>query len=147
MAHFLQLFTRIGDKTSSLGALISAMGCAMCFPAIASLGGVLGLGFLSRWEGLFVSTLLPFFGWLALIINALGWFSHRQWHRSLTGVLGPVLLLLSLYPWFKYSWSTYVTYSALGLMVAVSLWDIFSPANRRCNTGDCNTNSTQEGST
>lgn len=27
----------------------------------------------------------------------------------------------------KNGWSSYVTYSALGLMVAVSLWDIFHP--------------------
>ena len=139
MTNLLKNITRIGDKTSSLGALVSAMGCAMCFPAIASLGGTLGLGFLTHWEGLFVNTLLPLFGWLALIINALGWLSHRQWQRSLLGMLGPVLLLLSLYPWFKYGWSTDVTYSALGLMVLVSLWDIFSPAHRRCDTGHCNT--------
>lgn len=129
--------TRIGDKAGSLGALVSAMGCAMCFPAIASLGAAVGLGFLSRWEGLFVNTLLPLFAWLVLGINALGWFSHRQWHRSLLGMAGPTLLLLSLYPWFKYGWSSYVTYGALGLMVAVSIWDLVSPANRRCGPEGC----------
>ena len=62
----IRLLTRFGDKISSLGALVSAMGCAMCFPAIASLGAAVGLGFLSQWEGLFVSTLLPLFAWIAL---------------------------------------------------------------------------------
>ncbi|AGQ71085.1 hypothetical protein AB8F75_23525 [Salmonella enterica] len=37
----------------------------------------------------------------------------------------------------KNGWSSYVTYSALGLMVAVSLWDIFSPANKRCDDDSC----------
>lgn len=137
MKNLLSLFTRIGDKASSLGAVVAAMGCAMCFPAIASLGAALGLGFLSQWEGLFVNTLLPIFGWIALVLNGLGWFSHRQWHRSVLGMTGPVLLLLSLYPWFQYGWSSYVTYSALGMMVAVSLWDIFSPANKRCDDDSC----------
>lgn len=124
---------RVFDKVGSLGAVVSAMGCAMCFPAIASLGGALGMGFLSQWEGMFVNTLLPLFAWVALVINALGWFSHKQWLRSVLGVLGPVLLLLSLYPWFQYGWSSYVTYSALGLMVVVSLVDLVYPANKRCD--------------
>lgn len=132
MTRIVQWITRIGDKTGSLGAVISAMGCAACFPAIASLSAALGLGFLSQWEGVFINTLLPAFAWLALLFNALAWFSHRQWHRCLLGMAGPILLLMSLYPWFKYGWSSMVTYSALALMVAVSLWDIISPASRRC---------------
>lgn len=137
MTNLLNLLTRIGDKTGSLGAVVSAMGCAMCFPAIASLGAALGLGFLSQWEGLLVSILLPLFAWVTLLINVLGWFSHKQWHRCLLGASGPLLLLLSLYPLFQYRWSAYVTYSALALMVAVSLWDIFSRANKRCDDESC----------
>lgn len=137
MNHLLKYITQFGDKAGSLGALFSAMGCAMCFPAIASLGAAVGLGFLSQWEGLFINTLLPLFAWVALGLNALGWLSHRQWHRSALGMIGPVFLLLSLYPWFQYAWSTYVTYAALGFMVVVSIWDIFSPANHRCDDESC----------
>lgn len=139
MKQTLHVFTRIGDKAGSLGAVMSAMGCAMCFPAIASLGAAIGFGFLSQWEGMFINTLLPFFAWVALVVNGLGWFSHRQWHRTALGVLGPILLLLSLYPWFQYGWSAYVTYSALGLMVAVSIWDLIRPGNRRCDDNRCDT--------
>lgn len=137
MIRLIQWISRVGDKAGALGAVVSAMGCAMCFPALASLGAALGLGFLSQWEGLFIDRLLPAFAGLVLVINALGWFAHRQWHRSLLGMAGPALLLLSLYPWFQYSWSTEVTYAALGLMVAVSLWDLFSPASRRCDPEHC----------
>ena len=136
MEMLIGLLTRFGDKIGSLGALVSAMGCAFCFPAIASLGAAVGLGFLGQWEGLF-NTLLPMFGWITLVLNGLGWLNHRQWHRSALGMIGPILLLLSLYPWFQYGWSTYITYSALGLMVAVSIWDIFSPANKRCDDDSC----------
>ena len=89
----LELVTRIGDKAGSIGALVSAMGCAMCFPAIASLGAAIGMGFLSQWEGVFINTLLPLFAVLALAMNILGWFSHRQWHRSFIGSIGPILVL------------------------------------------------------
>ncbi|CAI4168735.1 hypothetical protein ALT717_60143 [Alteromonas macleodii] len=80
---------------------------------------------------------MPILAWVSLIVNGLGWIGHKQWHRNLLGMLGPILLLLSLYPFFQYAWSTYVTYSALALMVAVSIWDIFSPANKRCDNESC----------
>jgi len=137
MVNPLSIITRIGDKAGSLGAVVAAMGCAMCFPAIASLGAAIGLGFLGQWEWTFINTLLPIFSWITLMVNALGWLSHRQWLRSALGMLGPIVLLLSLYPWFQYGWSAYATYSALGLMVVVSLWDMFSPANRRCDDDSC----------
>ncbi len=133
----INVFDKIGALGGSLGAVVSAMGCAMCFPAIASLGGALGMGFLSQWEGLFVNTLLPVFAWVVLVLNILGWFSHRQWFRSLAGVTGPILLLLSLYPWFQYGWSSYVTYSALALMVVVSIGDLIYPASRHCDKNNC----------
>jgi len=129
----MNLLTKLGDKTSTLGAIVSAMGCGMCFPAIASLGGALGLGFLSQWEWFLVETLLPLFAVLAILINGLGWFNHHQWKRSAIGMLGPIILLISLYPLFQYAWSTYVTYSALAMMVMVSIWDIVSPANKKCD--------------
>lgn len=140
----MQWLFRLGDKAGSLGAVVATMGCAMCFPAAASLGAAIGLGFLSQWEGLFVNTLLPLFAWLALIVNSLGWLAHRQWHRSLLGMVGPALLLLSLYPWFTYGWSSCVTYSALGLMLAVSVWDLVSPASRRCTPPVRNTTGVAE---
>ena len=137
MINPFSLLIRLGDKAGALGAIVSTMGCAMCFPAMASIGAAIGLGFLSRWEGLFVNTLLPLFAWIALGVNALGWFSHRQWHRSLAGIVGPVIVLLSLYPWFKYGWSTWTLYGGLALMLAVAVWDLVTPAHRRCAPDGC----------
>ena len=137
MTSPFSLLIRLGDKSGALGALVSTMGCAACFPAMASIGAAIGLGFLSRWEGLFVNTLLPLFAWIALGANALGWFSHRQWHRSLAGVIGPAIVLLSLYPWFKYGWSTWTLYGGLALMLTVAVWDLVSPAHRRCGPDSC----------
>jgi len=137
MTDYLTVITRIGDKSGALGAIVATMGCAMCFPALASIGAAIGLGFLSQWEGLFVNTLLPVFAWIALIANALGWISHRQWHRSIIGMVGPVIVLLSMYPWFKYGWSTWTLYGGLALMLAVAIWDLISPAHRRCGPDGC----------
>jgi mercuric ion transport protein len=134
----MSLTTRIADKTGTLGAVVSTMGCAFCFPAAASIGAALGLGFLSQWEGLFVNTLLPLFAAVALLANALGWFSHRQWHRSMLGMVGPTLVLLSLYVFcWSCDYSTWTLYAGLVIMLAVAVWDLTSPANRRCGPDGC----------
>ncbi|MDZ7752897.1 MAG: organomercurial transporter MerC [Gammaproteobacteria bacterium] len=128
---------RLGYKTGALGAIVSTMGCAMCFPALASIGAAPGLGFLAQWESLFINTLLPLFAWLALAANGLGWLGHRQWHRSVLGMVGPAVVLLSLYPWFRYGWSTWTLYAGLILMLGVAVWDFVAPAHHRCGPRDC----------
>jgi mercuric ion transport protein len=132
MTKVLNLFTRLGDKTGSLGAITAAMGCSFCFPAIASLGAAIGLGFLAQWEGFLLTKILPAAAILTLAVNLLGYLYHRQWYRSLLGIIGPIVILLVLNFWFMTPWRTDVIYAALGLMVAVSIWDIFWPANRHC---------------
>jgi mercuric ion transport protein len=52
----------VSGGAASLGTLISAMGCASCFPALGVLGASLGLGFLATYEGLFINKLFPY--WL-----------------------------------------------------------------------------------
>lgn len=132
----MSLLTRAGDKAGLIGSVVSAMGCASCFPAIASLGAAIGLGFLSQYEGLFITTLLPLFAGLALLANALGWLSHRQWHRSFLGAIGPVLVLAAVYLTVGRR-SELLLYVGLALMVGVSLWDLVAPARRRCAPDGC----------
>jgi hypothetical protein len=78
-------FSSLIDKSGTLGAIVAAMGCASCFPAIAALGASVGLGFLGHYEGLFINTLLPVFAGIALGANILSFFSHRIWYRLLAG--------------------------------------------------------------
>lgn len=122
----------IGDKAGGLGAILSAMGCGACFPALASFGGAIGLGFLSQYEGLFITVLLPLFASLALLANALGWLKHRQWHRSVLGMVGPVIVLVA-----TFTMAEKLLYVGLAAMVAVSIWDFVSPASRRCGPDGC----------
>ena len=132
------LITRIGDKAGALGTIVSAMGCAACFPAIASLGAAIGLGFLSQYEGLFIRILLPTFAGIALLANAIGWRNHRQWRRTALGMIGPILVLAAVFLMRAYGWrSGGLLYVGLALMVGVSILDLVSPANRRCGPDEC----------
>lgn len=130
----INIVTRISDKAGSFGAIVSAAGCASCFPAIASLGATMGLGFLSQYEGLFINTLLPVFAVIALVANVLSAWSHRRPVRFLFGITGPSMVLATLYLFWTDNWSTYMFYAGLVMMLAVSVWDIASPPTRVCKT-------------
>ena len=116
-SRFMGLMTRIADKTGALGSVVSAMGCAACFPALASFGAAIGLGFLTQYEGLFISRLLPLFAALAFLANALGWFSHRQWLRSLLGMIGPAIVFAATVWLLGNWWTANLMYVGLALMI------------------------------
>jgi len=128
----MAFFDSVGNKTGGLGSIVSAMGCGVCFPAIASFGSAIGLGFLAQYESVFVTVLLPLFAGLALLANALGWLRHRQWHRSVLGMIGPAIVLVA-----TFRGGETLLYVGLAAMVGVSIWDFFSPANRRCGPHGC----------
>ena len=133
----MSLVTRIGDKAGSLGSIVSAMGCGACFPAIASFGAAIGLGFLSQYEGLLITRLLPLFAALALVANALGWLRHRQWQRSVLGMIGPIIVLAATLLFMGNWWTANLLYVGLAFMAGVSIWDFVSPSTRRCAPDGC----------
>ena len=134
----MALATRVADKVGFLGTFTSAMGCAACFPVLASLGAAIGLGFLTRWESLFISTLIPLFALLALAANALGWLSHRQTRRLVPGFIGPLLVLsAALLMRFAHIGTAPLLYVGLAFMLGVSVWDLVSPPVRRCADPTC----------
>ncbi|MGH8307773.1 MAG: organomercurial transporter MerC [Gammaproteobacteria bacterium] len=127
--------SRWADKTGVIGIIVSSMGCAMCFPAMASIGAAIGLGFLTQWESVFVHLLIPLFALLALLANALGWFNHRQWHRSLLGSIGPAIALIGWYTFIAGVLPTNgargVLYAGLAVMLLAGIWDLVAPARHR----------------
>ena len=66
------VLTRLADKASLVGSVVSAAAYVNCFPALASLGAAIGLGVLSPFEGVFIRVVLPIFALIALLANALG---------------------------------------------------------------------------
>jgi mercuric ion transport protein len=123
-----QVTTKLGD----FGVIVSAMGCASCFPLLGSLGTAVGLGFLAGFEGVFLNTLLPAFAILALASSIFSWVQHRQLVRGVLGVMGPIMVLATFYLFWTDNWSTYLFYFALALMLTVAIWDILSPPTKAC---------------
>jgi mercuric ion transport protein len=115
------------DKTGVIGAIVSAIGCAACFPALGSLGAALGLGFLSQYEGVFIRILLPLFAVIALLANAISWRRHRNLLRGLLSVIGPLLVLAAVFVMRGMGIrSGFLLYPGLVLMVAIAIWDLAS---------------------
>lgn len=124
--------TRVVDKTGVLGRLVTAMGCPACFPALASLGAAIGLGFLSPYEGLFIRVLLPVFAGIALLANGWGALRHRRWPRAALSLLGPLLVLAAVFIMRASGHRTgWLLYPGLALMIAVSIGDLLAPPHKR----------------
>ena len=129
------LWQRILDKSSAIGTVTAAAGCASCFPALAALAASLGLGFLAQFEEVFINTLIPVFAGVALTANVLSFFSHRTWYRLVAGVAGPIIVLATRYLFWTFSWRNYLFYTGMVVMVVVAVWDVLSPAQKVCRTG------------
>lgn len=122
------------EKFGALGAIVSAMGCASCFPVLGALGATLGMGVFAQYEGLFITTLLPLFAVIALVAALISWWSHKRHLRGMLAISGPLMVLATLYLFWNASWSTYMFYAALLLMFSVAICDLISPAHRVCRT-------------
>ena len=150
----MSLAARGADKAGVMGTIVGSFGCAACFPAAASIGAAIGLGFLDQWEGLFVRILIPVFVIVALLANLAGWLSHRRWQRALAGSVGPVLALIGAFGLMGVFGMTRgflpanvargAFYAGLIGMLLVAAWDLIRPANRRCRIDGAN-DSIQQG--
>lgn len=124
--------SRTADKVGALGALVSSIGCAACFPALGSLGAAIGLGFLSQYEGMFIRILLPLFAVVALLANIVSWRRHRQPLRGVLSVIGPVLVLAAVFVMRTQGVRTgFLLYPGLALMFVVAIWDLVSRPDGR----------------
>ena len=115
------------ENSGSLGAIISTMGCASCFPLAASIGSSLGLGFLTAFEGTFINTLLPIFAVISLLLQIYTAWLARSITWLLLGIAGPLMVLATLYLFWTDNWSTYMLYGGLLLMFIVSIWQWIKP--------------------
>jgi len=113
------------EKVGAGGVVIATLGCTACFPALGALAAALGLGFLSPFEGALINALLPLFALCVLVVNGYGWYKNRVHWRGLLSVIGPLVILATLYPLWQYGWSVYVFYGALMLVLTVSIADLF----------------------
>ena len=115
------------ENLGTVGALLAAILCPICFPKLALVGAALGLGALAPFEGWFAAAAQVFLV-LAVMGHVVAYRRHRiLWVPILAGV-GVALVLGAL--WFKYI--EVLVYLGLIAVVAATVWSVF--ALRKCTT-------------
>lgn len=108
------------DKIGSLGAVVAAAACPLCFPKLALIGAVFGLSAFSAFEFQFLIAAQVLVA-LAMAGHALSYPRHRsRWLLGL-GLLGGAAVFAGLY----LAGSELLVYAGLAALVAASAADLW----------------------
>lgn len=109
------------EKFGTVGAFLAAILCPVCFPKLAIIGALLGLGALDPFEGWFAAAAQGFLV-LSLAGHVIAFRRHHNlWIVILAG-LGVGLVLGSL--WLYYIEA--LVYLGLAAVVAATVWSMFA---------------------
>ncbi len=106
---------------------MAAILCPICFPKLALVGAMLGLGVLAPYEGWFAAAAQVFLV-IALAGHVVAYRRHRnRWIGALAGA-GGALVLGSLWVFYVET----LVYLGLAMVLTATLWGVF--AMRRCES-------------
>lgn len=112
-------------KLGSIGAILTAALCPVCFPKLALLGALLGLDALAKYEAVFFYASQAFV--LAMLVaNIIGYRRYQKLSLLLLVVVSVLLFFGSLYIYHSES----VSYIAFAGLIVASLWLVIE--SRRC---------------
>ena len=107
------------QKYGSLGAIIAAAACPICFPKLALIGALIGLGALAQYE---------FYFFIAAQFLVLVVLAGILWaYRDLRNIGIPLLALVSVGLFFVSLYlivSEYLSYIALVGLISTVIWQI-----------------------
>ncbi len=115
------------ERVGTVGALVAATLCPICFPKLAVIGTVLGLGALAPYEGWFALAAQLFLV-VALAGHVVAFRRHRDRRVLALAAIGVALVLGGL--WLYYVEA--LVYAGLAALVAATVWSAF--ALRTCRS-------------
>lgn len=116
------------EKIGSVGAVLAAAACPLCFPKLALIGAFFGLGALSAFEYQFLLAAQALVV-LAVAGHVLSYFRHRNRWLLGSAVLGGVAVFAGLYP----LGSELLVYAGLAGLVAASTADLWGRLRRKAS--------------
>ncbi len=121
------------EKFGSIGAVVAAAACPVCFPKLALIGAVFGLGALGAYEAQLVIAAQVLVG-VALLGHALAYRRHRSpWPLALAAG-GAVAVLAGLR---LSEWLAYAGFAALVAASAADLWKRLPRRSRASSVLTC----------
>jgi hypothetical protein len=108
------------DKLGSAGAVFAAAACPICFPKLALLGGLIGLGAFSAYEAqLFIAAQLLVI--IAVAGHALAYRQHRNVWALGFALTSGTAIFAGLYL-LRWEWLTYAGFAGLVAASSLDLW-------------------------
>lgn len=107
------------DRTGTVGAIIAAMACPVCFPKLALVGAALGLGVFAPFER-YVSIAIQLLVIVALIGHVWAFRRHRNLYLLALALAGTAAVL-SAYNYF-FLYIEPLIYSGLAAHLIASVW-------------------------
>jgi hypothetical protein len=107
------------DKLGSFGAVIAAAACPICFPKLALVGALLGLGGLAAYEAQLFIAAQALVG-VAVLGHIVSYRQHRRQWRLASAVVGGGAFFLGLYV-LRSEW---LAYAGLAALIAGSIPDL-----------------------
>lgn len=113
------------EKGSSIGALLTAAACPVCFPKLALLGALLGLGAFGAYESqLFLAAQALVV--LAVIGHALSYLRHRNRSLLAAAIASGAAVFAGLY-WAGSEALMYAGFAGLVVASATQFWNRRQP--------------------
>ena len=113
------------EKSGTFGAIVSAAACPVCFPKLAIVGAMLGLGVFAPLEGYLV-TLLQLLAIAALVGQVMAYRRYCNAYLLGLATVGTVCVLVAYHAYF----SELLVYAGLAVLAAASIWLVVE--SRRC---------------
>ena len=111
------------DKAGSIGSVIAAAACPVCFPKLALVGALFGLGALGAYEyQLFIAAQILVV--VAAVGSALAYLSHRNGWLLAAALLGAAAVFAGLYL-LPSEWLVYAGFVSLVVASASEFWARF----------------------
>jgi mercuric ion transport protein len=107
------------DKLPAFGAVIAAAGCPVCFPALAAVGSVFGIGALAAYESQLI-ILTQIFVILSMVFAVVS-YRRTQYKPSLIIALVSGVLIFGT--WYLF-WNPVIVYLGLAGISGVAVWNI-----------------------
>lgn len=120
------------------GSVLAAAGCPACFPALAGLASLFGIGALASYE----AELLIATQFLVAVSMLFAWRSYRRTHFTPSLSIALVSGAAVFFSWYIW-WNENIIYLGFAGLIITALWNIL--LERRASSCDTSSGCTEKG--